>query len=360
MLVDDFDPLKGKMLQILDKDGNVDKELEPRIDDKRLIEAYRIMVLTRMADDKAVRLQRQGRLGAYPPSKGQEASQVGPAMALGDGDWLVWAFRELGALLYRGAPLWRTMLYWMGNEEGSRYGEGTNIVPSSVPVGSQIPHAVGISFASKYRNEGSVTLCYFGDGGSSEGDFHEGLNFAGVMRTPTVFVCQNNQWAISLPREMQTASKTIAQKAVAYGFPGILVDGNDILALYSATKEAVERARRGEGPTLIESFTYRLSDHTTSDDATRYRTEHELKYWMERDPIARFRIYLTRKGLWDDVKEKALIEELGQFVEGEVKKAENFPPPTLEDVFNYTYASMPEDLKSQLEFQQRDLDRKGE
>jgi pyruvate dehydrogenase E1 component alpha subunit len=348
------------MLQILDKDGNVNKELEPEIDDKHLLEAYRTMVLTRIADEKAIRLQRQGRLGAYPPSKGQEASQIGPAMALGNEDWLVWAFRELGALLYRGVSLWRTMLYWMGNEEGSRYDEGINIAPSSVPVGSQIPHAVGISFASKYRNEKGVTLCFFGDGGSSEGDFHEGLNFAGVMKTPTVFLCQNNQWAISLPREMQTASKTIAQKAVAYGFPGILVDGNDVLALYSVTKEAVERARRGEGPTLIESFTYRLSDHTTSDDAARYRTEQELKYWMERDPIARFRIHLARKGLWDDAKEKALIEELGQFVEEEVKRAESFPPPTLEDVFSYTYSIMPDDLKSQLESHRRDLDGKGE
>jgi pyruvate dehydrogenase E1 component alpha subunit len=359
MLIDDFDPLKGQMLQILDKDGNVDKELEPRIDDKRLLEAYRTMVLTRVADEKSIRLQRQGRLGAYPPSKGQEASQVGPTMALSDGDWLVWAFRELGALLFRGVPLWRAMLYWMGNEEGSRYGDGINITPSSVPVGSQIPHAVGISFASKYRNEKSVTLCFFGDGGSSEGDFHEGLNFAGVMKTPTVFICQNNQWAISLPREMQTASKTIAQKAISYGFPGILVDGNDVLALYSATKEAVERARRGEGPTLIESFTYRLSDHTTSDDATRYRTEQELKYWIERDPIARFRIYLTRKGLWDDAKEMALMEELGKFVEEEVKKAESYPPPSLDEVFNHTYASMPEELRTQLEFYRRDLDKTG-
>jgi pyruvate dehydrogenase E1 component alpha subunit len=359
MLVDDYDPLKGKMLQILDKDGNVDERLEPKIDEKRLLEVYRVMLLTRIADDKSVRLQRQGRFGAYPPSKGQEASQIGPAMALGDDDWVVWAFRELGALLLRGAPLWRTLLYWMGNEEGSRYGEGVNIAPSSVPVGSQIPHAVGISFASRYRNEKSVTLCFFGDGGSSEGDFHEGLNFAGVMKTPTVFVCQNNQWAISLPRELQTSSKTIAQKAVAYGFPGILVDGNDVLALYSATLEAVERARNGDGPTLIESFTYRLSDHTTSDDATRYRTEQELKYWTERDPIIRFRIYLMKKGLWDDSKETALMSELSQFVEEEVKKAEAFPRPTLDDVFGHTFAVMPENLRKQLEFYRRDLGREG-
>ena len=355
MLVDDYDPLKGKMLQILDKDGNVDSALEPKIDDKRLLEAYRIMLLTRIADEKSIRMLRQGRLGAYPPSKGQEASQVGPAMALGNEDWMVWAFRELGALLMHGAPLWRTMLYWMGNEEGSNYGEGIRITPSSVPVGSQIPHAVGMSFASKYRNEKGVTLCFFGDGGSSEGDFHEGLNFAGVMRTPTIFLCQNNQWAISLPRELQTASKTIAQKALSYGFPGILVDGNDVLALYSATKEAVERARRGDGPTLIESFTYRLSDHTTSDDATRYRTEQELKYWNERDPIDRFRTYLIRKGIWDDAKERALAAELNQFVEGEVKRAEDFAKPTLDDVFGHTYAEMPDSLRSQLEFHRRDL-----
>lgn len=359
MLVDEYDPMKGEMFQVLDKDGKVNKGLEPKIDDKRLLEAYRTMVLTRLADEKMVRLQRQGRLGAYPPSRGQEASQVGPALALGKEDWLVWAFRELGAQLIRGAPLWRIMLYWMGNEEGSKYEEGVRITPSVVPVASQIPHAVGISFASKYRKEKSVTLCSFGDGGSSEGDFHEGLNFAGVMKTPTVFVCQNNQWAISLPREMQTASKTIAQKALAYGFPGILVDGNDVLALYSATKEAVDRARRGKGPTLIESYTYRLSDHTTSDDATRYRTEEELKYWTERDPIARFRIYLTRKSIWDEAKEKALMDELAKFVEEEVKKAESFPPPSLDDAFNHTYANMPDDLRSQLEFHRKDLEDKG-
>ncbi|MDD1743255.1 MAG: pyruvate dehydrogenase (acetyl-transferring) E1 component subunit alpha [Methanomassiliicoccales archaeon] len=358
MLVDDYDPLKGRMFQVLDKDGKVDKKLEPAIDEKRLLQAYRTMVLTRIADEKSVRLQRQGRLGAYPPSKGQEASQVGPAMALGEDDWLVWAFRELGALLMHGAPLWRTLMYWMGNEAGSQYGEGVRITPSSVPVGSQIPHAVGISFASMYRKEKSVALCFFGDGGSSEGDFHEGLNFAGVMKTPTVFVCQNNQYAISLPRELQTASKTIAQKAVAYGFPGILVDGNDVLALYAATKEAVERARRGEGPTLIESFTYRISDHTTSDDATRYRTEKELKYWTERDPITRFRAYLVGKGMWDDAREKALQAELAKFVEDEVKKAESYPHPSLEEVYSYTYASISDNLRSQLEQHQRDLDSK--
>jgi len=358
MLIDTYDPLKGRMLQILDPKGNVDKALEPRLDKETLIRAYKTMVLTRAADDKAVRLQRQGRLGAYPPSKGQEASQVGPALTLEKDDWMVWAFRELGALLLRGAPLWKFYLYWMGNEEGSNYGPGINITPSAVPVGSQVPHAVGISFASRYRGDKQVTLCYFGDGATSEGDFHEGLNFAGVFKTPTVFVCQNNQWAISVPRSHQTAAATIAQKAVAYGIPGIQVDGNDILALYAATKEAVDRARRGDGPTLIESYTYRMGDHTTSDDATRYRIGAELKEWSERDPISRFQIYLVSKGLWSAEEEKAWQAEVLRTVEEEVRKAESYPPPTLEDAFKHTYAEMPEDLRREMESLARDLGRK--
>ncbi len=355
MLTDEFDPLQGKMLSILDKDGNVNKALEPKIKDETLLKAYRTMVLTRIADEKAVRLQRQGRLGAYPPSRGQEASQVGPALTLDKDDWIVWAFREMGALLLRGVPLWRLYLYWMGNEEGSAFDAGTNITPSAVPVGSQIPHAAGIAFAMRYRKEPKAVLCYFGDGATSEGDFHEGLNFSGTMHLPAVFVCQNNQYAISVPRKLQTASPTLAQKACAYGFKGILVDGNDVLALYAATKEAVERARKGEGPTLIESFTYRMGDHTTSDDATRYRLADEIAYWTERDPIARFRTYIERKGIWDEKKDKEYAEEASRLVEEDVKKAEGFAPPTLDDAFIYTYGSMPENLKEQLEFMRNDL-----
>jgi pyruvate dehydrogenase E1 component alpha subunit len=355
MLTDEFDPLQGKMLWILDKDGNVNKGLEPKMSDAMLLQAYKTMVLARIADDKAVRLQRQGRLGAYPPSRGQEASQIGPALALQKGDWLVWAFREMGALLLRGVPLWRLYLYWMGNEEGSAYEGEVNITPSAVPVGSQIPHASGIAYAMKYRKESKVVLCYFGDGATSEGDFHEGLNFAGTMRTPAVFLCQNNQYAISLPRKLQTASPTLAQKACAYGFKGILVDGNDVLALFAATKEAADRARKGEGPTLIESFTYRMGDHTTSDDATRYRLAEETAYWTARDPITRFRTYMEHSGLWDDKKEREWAEEASRLVEEEVKKAESHAPPTLDDAFVHTYGSMPEDLKEQLEFMRTDL-----
>jgi pyruvate dehydrogenase E1 component alpha subunit len=360
MLVDDFDPLKGKMLQVLDKDGKiVDQKLEPSLDNEHLLRGYRTMLLTRAADEKAVKLQRQGRMGAYPSSRGQEASQVGPAMSLDKTDWLVWAFREMGALLWQGVPLYQQYLYWMGNEEGSRYAEGLCVTPSCVPVGSQIPHSVGIAYAAMYRNEKTVVLCYFGDGGSSEGDFHEALNFAGVFKTPNIFVCQNNQWAISLPRERQTAAKTIAQKAVSYGFPGIQVDGNDVLALYAAAKEAKERALKGNGPTLIESYTYRMGDHTTSDDASRYRNKDDLKYWGDRDPIKRFRIYLTNKGIWSDAKEKEAVAEVDRLVEEAVKKAETHPLPVLEDIFRYTYAEMNADLAEQLEALRKDLAKEG-
>lgn len=362
MLADDYDPLKGKMLQILDKDGKVNGKLDPKIPEGTLIKAYKTMVLTRTADDKAVKLQRQGKLGAYPPSKGQEASQLGPAMALEGEDWLVWAFRELAALLWRGVPLWRAYLYWMGNEEGSNYPENVRVTPSAVPVASQIPHAVGISYASKLRKEASVTVVYFGDGGTSEGDFNEGLNFAGVFRTPTVFVCQNNQYAISLPRTHQTAARTLAQKAVAFGFPGIQVDGNDLLAMYAATKEAVDRARKGEGPTLIESYTYRMGDHTTSDDATRYRVEKEVQEWTSKDPLMRLRAYLQSRGLWDEKKEEDCLNWAERLVEEEVNKAQMFPPPKVEEVFKHTYAEMTADLKEQMDaipFRGQPSDREG-
>ena len=322
MLIDDYDPLKGKRLQILKKNGTVIKKLEPELDESLLVRAYNSMILTRAADDKSVKLQRQGRLGAYPPSLGQEASQLGPTMALEERDWLVWAFRELGALIWKGVPLWRLLLYWMGNEEGSNYPKGLRVTPCTVPVASQIPHAVGIAYASMLKEEDAVTMVYFGEGGSSQGDFHEGMNFAGIYKVPIVFVCQNNQYAISLKRTMQTAAPTIAQKAIAYGFKGIQVDGNDLLALYVAGKEAVDRARAGQGPTLIESYTYRRGDHTTSDDASRYRNKEEIVEWESKDPLLRLKKYLERKGFWDDEREQEAWEGARATVEEAVRKAE--------------------------------------
>ncbi len=349
MLIESHNPLEGKMLQILRTDGTVDSELEPKLDDSVLIHAYKTMVLTRVADEKAVKLQRQGRFGAYPPCKGQEAAQIGPAMAMRKDDWFIWSFRELAGLLYHEVPLMNQFLYWMGNEMGSHYPDDVRALPSSVPVGSQLSHAVGITYAAKLRGEDTISVAFFGDGASSEGDFHEAANFAGVYQLPVVFICQNNQYAISYPRKFQTLSPTIAQKAIAYGFPGILVDGNDILAMYAAAKEAVDRARGGLGPTLIEAYTYRLGDHTTSDDATRYRLASELEEWMKKDPLDRFNRYLENKGIWNDDLENTAVKEAQDLVEKAVSEAENYPRPSVEDVFRHTYGEMSPDLVEQME-----------
>lgn len=358
MLSKKFDPLKGKTLQVLDQDGEVvAPDIVPDIDDEKLLKAYRTMVLARVADEKAVTLQRQGRLGAYPPNRGQEAASLGPALAMSDDDWLVWAFRELAGLLWKGVPLMKYYLLWMGNEEGSRYDEDIHVAPSSVPVASQLPYAAGIAYASKYRGEDAVTFAFCGDGGTSEGDFHEALNAAGVYKLPMVFIVQNNQWAISVPRSQQTASRTIAQKAVAYGLPGIKVDGNDLLAMYMATREAAERARKGEGATLIEAYTYRLGDHTTSDDARRYRLKKELEEWEPRDPLIRLKAYLTDRKLLDKKTDERIWDDARDTVEKAVQEAEEFPSPTLEDVFQFTYEEMPPELEDELESLRRDLER---
>lgn len=349
MLVDEFSPLNGRMLEILRPDGSVVGELDPKLNDDVLIAAYKNMVLARIADEKAVKLQRQGRLGAYPPCKGQEAAQIGPAMAIANEDWIVWSFREMAGLTHHGVPLFNQFLYWMGNEAGSNYPAEVRATPSCVPVGSQLGHAAGIAYAAKLRKEPTVSLAFFGDGGSSEGDFHEAANFAGVYNLPLVFVCQNNQYAISLPRSKQTRSMTIAQKAIGYGFPGIQVDGNDILAMYAAAKEAVDRARSGGGPTLIEAYTYRLGDHTTSDDATKYRQEAELMEWMKKDPLDRFNRYLEGKGIWNDDLEAAAVKEAQELVEKVVADAEAYPRTMIEEAFMYNYAEMSPDLAEQME-----------
>jgi len=235
----------------------------------------------------------------------------------------------------------------MGHEAGMRTPDGLNIFPIAIPVASQIPQAVGAGIAVKARKLGAAVVATFGDGATSEGDFHEGLNYAGVYRTPNVFVCFNNQYAISVPRSHQTAAATIAQKAVAYGFPGVQVDGNDVLAVFAAAREALATARGGGGPTLIEAYTYRLGDHTTSDDAGRYRTKAEVEEWALKDPIARFRRHLILKGLWDEPFEKATQDAAAAAVEKAVAEAESRPPATVDDIFAYTYASIPPDLEAQ-------------
>ena len=349
MLIEKYDSLKNKKLQILDDKGKVNRKLEPKIEKKDLVQLYKFMVLSRIADEKAFALQREGRIGTYPPLKGHEAVQIGSSFAMNDNDWFFPVYRDMGAMIVRGVPLYLILLYWMGNEDGCRFPKGVNVFPIAVPVGSQISLGMGFSWASKLKKEKVVTLVSFGDGATSAIDFHDGLNFAGVFKTPTVFLCINNQWAISVPRTKQSASKTLAQKAEAYGFNGIQVDGNDILAVYAATKEAVDRANKGDGPTLIEAVTYRLSDHTTADDASRYRSEKEIEEWIGKDPITRFKLYLESKHIWNKDFEKEIRKEAEGKVEEAVKKAEAAPPPDLEDFFKYTYAEMPWNVKEELE-----------
>ncbi|MTI46904.1 pyruvate dehydrogenase (acetyl-transferring) E1 component subunit alpha [Sporosalibacterium faouarense] len=350
MLVDQFNPLEGKMLSILDKDGNVkDKKLVPKIEDEKLIEIYKTMLLTRVADIKALQYQRQGRMLTYAPNQGQEATQVGSIAASEEKDWLVPAFRELGAWLYKGVPLEQIFLYWYGNESGSDFPENVKMLPISVPIASQLNHAVGIGMATNIKGEDEVTLAYVGDGGTSQGEFSEALNFAGVFNTPTVFIISNNQFAISVPRKFQTKAKTLAQKSIGFGIPGIQVDGNDVLAVYAATKEAVDRARKGEGPTLIETVTYRLGPHTTSDDPKIYREDVEVEEWKEKDPLIRFRKYLIDKNLWDEEKDEKQKEEFENIVNSNFKKVEESGKISLEKIFKYNYEEMTPELIEQYE-----------
>ena len=286
-----------KYIQILDEQGNVDEKLLPKLEDKLLLEMYWWMTLSRKFDEKALALQRQGRLGTYASVLGQEASQVGAALALNETDFTVPSFRENALLIARKMPMKNLYLYWGGDERGNGEKADGNNLPISIPVGTQMLHAVGIAWAFKLRNEPNVAATFFGDGGSSKGDFYEAMNFAGVFQVPCIFVCQNNQFAISVRRERQTKAETIAQKAIAAGFEGIQVDGNDIIAVYSVMREAVQKARQGKGPTLIECFTYRMSDHTTADDAKRYRAQKEVDEWKKKDPIMRLEKFLMNKNI---------------------------------------------------------------
>jgi pyruvate dehydrogenase E1 component alpha subunit len=349
MIIDQFDPLRGQIVQVIDEGGKTRADLEPRLSAAELQRIYSLMVLTRAADEKAVKLQRQGRMGTYAPGLGHEACQVGTAFAFQKEDWAFPYFRDMGLYLTLGYPLADYYLYWMGNEAGLSSPAGLNIFPLAIPVASQIPHAVGAGLGARLQKKPIAVVCTFGDGATSEGDFHEALNFAGVFRTPNVFVCYNNQWAISTPRSHQTASATIAQKALAYGFPGVVVDGNDVLAVLAVVREARERARRGDGPTLIEALTYRMGHHTTSDDASKYRSEAEVKEWEKKDPLLRFRAALKSKGLWNAELEKDLRERAAREVEEAVSKAESVPPPAVEDIFVHTFKEIPPQLQEQLD-----------
>lgn len=350
-------PYHIDFLSILDAEGNLDESLEPDIPEEVLLRIHATMLLGRRFDERLLNLQRQGRIGTFPPITGQEASQVGAIAVLRDSDWMVPSFRETAAEIWRGRTLESVIIANNGFNEGAQIPEDSHNLPVSIPVGSQMLHAVGIGFGIRYRKMDDIVMTFFGDGATSQGDFHEALNFAGVFQTPVIFVCQNNQWAISLPRKKQTRSQTLAQKALAYGLPGIQVDGNDVLAVYAAAAEAVERARKGDGATLIECVTYRMSVHTTADDPKRYRTDDEVEDWRKRDPLTRLQKYLTGKKLLSDEKIAAVETDIKEKIQTAVDRAEQqmkeFGAPS--DMFNHAYAEIPPHLVEQKEFLEREL-----
>ena len=327
-------------LQILNEKGKLDAKLDPGLSEAEAVEMYRWMRLARELDERMLKLQRQGRLGTFPPNTGQEAISIPIALQMQKNDWFAGAFRELGGRLVRGEPLTATLYYYNGWEEGNILpNKELRILPTSVVIACQIEHAAGLAYAARYQGEDAAAVCFIGDGGTSEGDFHEGLNFAAVWKAPVVYVVQNNQWAISIPRDGQTESQTIAQKGIAYGMPVLQVDGNDPLAVTVAIREALARARAGEGPTLIEAVTYRLLMHTTADDPKKYRSEAEEKKAWTKEPLIRTRLYLDAQGYWDDAKEEALLLEVKAQVEEAVKEFESPKDWQQDEPFRHVFGS---------------------
>ncbi|MFA6128701.1 MAG: pyruvate dehydrogenase (acetyl-transferring) E1 component subunit alpha [Bacteroidales bacterium] len=347
-MLKEFDVTKKKIFRIMDDEGKVlsDKYM-PVIDEKQLLQAYHDMAFARTADLMTVSYQRQGRIFTYPPNYGQEAIHGAAAQVMRHDDWLVPAFREMGAWLAKGATLKDIYLYFMGYEAGNSFPQANHLLPIAVPIASQLVHATGIGYAVKYKKLDEVVFAFVGDGGTSEGDFHEALNFAAVWKVPVIFIVQNNQFAISVPFRMQTASQGIAIKSLAYGMPGIQVDGNDFFAMLSTLQEALEYCRAGNGPVLIEAVTYRMGAHTTSDDPTKYRTRKEEEVWEKKDPLRRLRNYLISKNLLDEAEEGRREEQYRLEIDRIFVEAENQPAYPLEDVFKYMYAETPDDLRKQ-------------
>ena len=362
---DDRGPAPGRYLQefplyrLVDEEGSLVGDAgDVSLDDAEILRLYRLMALNRALDERMITLQRQGRIGFYIGSIGEEATVFGTAAAMADQDWIFPCYREHGAALLRGMPLAGFMCELFGNagdalkgrqmpcHEAWRPGRFASI---SSPISTQIPHAVGAAWAARLKGDEMVALAYFGEGGTSAHDFHTGLNFASVRKIPVVFVCRNNGWAISVPRERQTGSETIAQKAIAYGMRGERVDGNDLLAVHAATRRARERAAAGEGPTLLECVTYRVEGHSTSDDPRVYRPAELVEPWKKRDPIQRMRRWLVRRGVLDDAQDERLRKELREELQVALREAEAFPPkPALETLIQDVYATPTPQLREQL------------
>jgi pyruvate dehydrogenase E1 component alpha subunit len=336
-------------LRLLEVDGTLAENRTCPMDDEQMLRALRLMMLSRAFDAKGISLQRQGRFGTFSPVRGQEASVVGSAFALDPTrDWIVPQYRELPALLHHGLPLERFILYFNGHPAGGYIPDGVRLLPIQISLAAQLPHAVGLAWGLKLQDIDGIVLTYFGDGASSEGDFHEACNLAGVVKAPVVFFLQNNGWAISTPRSRQSAARTLAERAPGYGFNGILVDGNDLLAVYAVTAAAVERARAGLGPTLIEAVTYRLGAHNTADDPTRYISQEILNSWSDHDPILRVQRYLAARRCWSDDAASEMHENISRTIDRALAAARAVPPPTTEDLFKHTYAELTERQARQL------------
>jgi pyruvate dehydrogenase E1 component alpha subunit len=335
-------------ISILDEQGNFDEKLgKGLIPDADLVRLYEAMFQCRHLDGVAFRLQRSGRMGTYPQNMGQEATSLGAAYVLDKTDWLVTCYRENCGLFWRGVPMESILLHWMGDERGNAIPREHHATPIAVPIGTQMLHATGLAWAAKYRGEKQIACTFFGDGATSEGDFHEAANFAANLDIPVVFVCQNNFWAISVPGRIQCSAPTVAQRGIAYGMPCLQVDGNDIFATVYAMRQAVSHARKEGKPYFIEMVTYRLGDHTTADDASRYRDKAEVEAWRGKDPLIRVRKHMERLRLWDEKKEAGLLERTEKLVAEAVARAENIATPHSADFFNSMYAELPADLALQ-------------
>jgi pyruvate dehydrogenase E1 component alpha subunit len=339
-----------KYCQFLDASGNLAATAPPLANDTdALLEMYRFMTLVRAFDTKAVNLQRTGKLGTYASSLGHEATHVAVGAAMEKDDVLVPVYREFGSQMWRGVKMSTILRFWGGDENGNDFTAARHDFPYCIPIGSQMLHGAGVAMAMKIRGEKRCSVTYIGDGGTSEGAFYEGINLAGARALPVVFVIVNNRWAISVPIEHQTATRTLAQKAIAAGIPGVQVDGNDLIAVHHVMSEALARARRGEGPTLIEALTYRLSDHTTADDASRYRDASEVQEAWSKEPFIRLRTHLTRLRVWDETREQALKAECSREVEAAVDEYLSAPKPTTDAMFDHLFARPPRSLLEQRE-----------
>jgi pyruvate dehydrogenase E1 component alpha subunit len=344
----DQNQLQFDMVQLLDENGNGDEKVLQQFSDEFLVTLYQWMRKMRVVDERLLKMQRQGRIGTYAPFSGQEAAQIGSVLALEKDDWIFPSYREIAACLAHGLPLVQIFHYVRGRVVGKRMPDHLNIFPIQIIIGAQTLHATGCAWATKLKGEKQVSVCYFGDGATSEGDFHEAMNFASVYQVPVIFFCQNNQYAISVPVHKQTASRTIAQKAIAYGMKGVLVDGNDALAVYKTMKEAVDAARNGEGPMLIEALTYRLGPHTTSDDPTKYRSAEEAEQWRrKKDPLHRLRVLLEKRGLWTEEKEEAWVAQANDEITAAYEEALASEEGSIADVFDYVYAEPSKLLREQ-------------